>query len=340
MADTHRFLRFGEFTIDLANRRLDRSGEPIELGSRYFDALCLLASQKGDLVSKDRFMAEVWKGIPVTDEALTQCIRTLRRALGDDAAAPRYIETVPKHGYQFVAEVEDQKPRPVHAPVPSPAARIAGATTVGGLAAGIVGGLFYGALATNGGAGGFVTVLLLTAALAVLGGAGIGTGMAMAALWRGGDSWALAAGGAAGGTVLGGLGSALALYGLQSLTGAMPPPVTGLFEGLALGLAAGFSLVLARRFALSAKLAALAASLVGATIAGLTAFWGGRFYAMTLLQLEREFPRSQLDMAGVAPLFGEDGFYMFTQLGTAMLEGAVFASAITLANLSRGRPRT
>ena len=44
--------------------------------------------------------------MPVTDEALTQCIKTLRRQLGDDASRPRFIETVPKHGYRFIAPVE------------------------------------------------------------------------------------------------------------------------------------------------------------------------------------------------------------------------------------------
>ena len=62
--------------------------------------------EPGQLVSKDRFLDEVWRGIPVTDEALTQCIRTLRKQLGDDAARPRFIETVPKHGYRFIAPVQ------------------------------------------------------------------------------------------------------------------------------------------------------------------------------------------------------------------------------------------
>src|SRR4029079_1972014 len=53
-----------------------------------------------------QFLTEVWRGVPVTDEALTQCIKTLRRKLGDDASRPRFIETVPKHGYRFIAPVE------------------------------------------------------------------------------------------------------------------------------------------------------------------------------------------------------------------------------------------
>ncbi|MGQ0661927.1 winged helix-turn-helix domain-containing protein, partial [Sphingosinicella sp.] len=98
--------RFDRFLLDPADRRLSRDGAPVELNARYLDALTLLVSEAGRLVSKDRFLDEVWRGVPVTDEALTQCIRTLRRQLGDDAARPRFIETVPKHGYRFVATVE------------------------------------------------------------------------------------------------------------------------------------------------------------------------------------------------------------------------------------------
>src|SRR3954447_2312542 len=102
--------RFECFVLDPADRRLCRDGAPVELNGRYLDALALLVSEAGRLVTKDRFLDEVWRGVPVTDEALTQCIRTLRRQLGDDAARPRFIETVPKHGYRFVAPVESRGP--------------------------------------------------------------------------------------------------------------------------------------------------------------------------------------------------------------------------------------
>ena len=98
--------RFDRFELDPADRRLSRDGATVELSARYLDALVLLASEPGRLVTKDRFHEEVWRGIPVTDEALTQCITTLRRQLGDEAGRPRFIETVPKHGYRFIAEVE------------------------------------------------------------------------------------------------------------------------------------------------------------------------------------------------------------------------------------------
>ena len=105
--------RFESFVLDAGDRRLHRDGAPVELNSRYFDALALLIGERGKLVSKDRFLEEVWRGVPVTDEALTQCIKTLRRQLGDDAANPRFIETVPKHGYRFIAPVEANPAEPV-----------------------------------------------------------------------------------------------------------------------------------------------------------------------------------------------------------------------------------
>src|SRR5688572_21220839 len=98
--------RFDRFTLDPGDRQLRRDDAPVELNARYLDALGLLVGEAGKLVSKDRFHDEVWRGVPVTDEALTQCIKTLRRHLGDDAGNPRFIETVPKHGYRFIAPVE------------------------------------------------------------------------------------------------------------------------------------------------------------------------------------------------------------------------------------------
>src|SRR6478736_848602 len=96
---------FEQFTLDPDDRQLKRGGDTVELNGRYFDALTLLVRENGKLVSKDRFLNEVWRGVPVTDEALTQCVRTLRRQLGDNASRPKFIETVPKHGYRFIAAV-------------------------------------------------------------------------------------------------------------------------------------------------------------------------------------------------------------------------------------------
>src|SRR5687767_4780454 len=155
--------RFEPFSLDPAERRLRRGDVPVELNARYLDALILLVGEAGRLVSKDRLLEEVWRGIPVTDEALTQCIKTLRRQLGDSAASPRFIETVPKHGYRFIAPVEwvDALPAagvvqvtaiaPEELPLkPTPSwswqqfFMLGGAGTTGGGVAGLLGGLFFG----------------------------------------------------------------------------------------------------------------------------------------------------------------------------------------------------
>src|SRR5687768_8694519 len=105
VAPTSPSYRFDRFLLDVDDRRLLLDGAPVDLNSRYLDALALMVREPGKLVPKQRFLDEVWRGVPVTDEALTQCIKTLRRQLGDDAARPRFIQTVPKHGYRFIAQV-------------------------------------------------------------------------------------------------------------------------------------------------------------------------------------------------------------------------------------------
>src|SRR5215216_1301273 len=96
---------FDSFYIDAANRQLWRAGTLISLNSKYFDVLLLLASHGGQLVEKSRIFEEIWAGVFVTDAALTQCIKDIRRQLGDDASNPRYIRTIPKHGYIFIGNV-------------------------------------------------------------------------------------------------------------------------------------------------------------------------------------------------------------------------------------------
>src|SRR3954454_3057338 len=149
--------RFRDFRFDPDERLLIRGAERLDLNSRYLDALALLLRERGRLVTKERFMDEVWRGVPVTDEALTQCIRTLRRQLGDDAARPRFIETVPKHGYRFIAPLDGAAPEPGPPAIVErewAAFRQLGLAGMKGVAAaGIVGGLFYGFAASQPGAG-------------------------------------------------------------------------------------------------------------------------------------------------------------------------------------------
>ena len=101
--------RFGRFVLSPARRVLRRDGRDVAIIPRYFDLLVLLVSQRDRAVTRQEIFDRVWADVVVSDGALTQAVRTLRRVLGDDPREPRYIRTVSRHGYQFVfAPVEEE----------------------------------------------------------------------------------------------------------------------------------------------------------------------------------------------------------------------------------------
>ena len=98
--------RFGPFRLDPLSYRCFCEDAPLPLAPRALDLLLLLVARSGMLVSKDEIMQALWPDVAVTDNALTQVISDLRQALGDDASAPRFIQTVARRGYRFVAPVD------------------------------------------------------------------------------------------------------------------------------------------------------------------------------------------------------------------------------------------
>jgi DNA-binding winged helix-turn-helix (wHTH) protein len=335
-------LAFDRFILDTDDRRLQADGTSVELNTRYFDALALMAREQGRLVSKDRFLSEVWNGVPVTDEALTQCIRTLRRQLGDEAGRPRFIETVPKHGYRFIAPVEVLSGR--GQPEAKPAAdhwlqftRRGAAGTLGGVAAGLIGGLIYGFLAASQGvaSGGsafsiLLVLLCITLVVGVIGAAGVSFAMATEAFSERPSSQWLTISAAAGGLITGSVVKLLGIDAFALLIGRAPDHITGAMEGLLLGAAVGFSAALARR-APSVRIASLLAACAGATAGIVIVLLGGRLLLGSLAGLTADFPRSHLHAERIGSLFGEPQFGLVTQLVTAALEGALFASCVVAA---------
>lgn len=339
--------RFDRFLLDPGDRQLRRDDAPVELNGRYLDALLLLVREQGRLVSKDRFHAEVWRGVPVTDEALTQCIKTLRRQLGDDAARPRFIETVPKHGYRFIAPVEgaDAEPAPRPASSAPSASAVAspygwrqflllgGAGTIGGGVAGLVGGLFYGlAAASQPPDMGAVSVLLVLVAVTVLvaliGGAGVAFGIA-AAGFAAGRSWQWTIlGGATGGLVVGAFVKLLGLDAFNLLFGRSPGDITGAAEGVLLGGAVGLGAWLAGGYKGSFRRGMATAALAGGTAGILIPLLGGRLMGGSLDLLARGFPDSRLRLDQIGGLFGERSIGLISQVVTAGLEGALFGGCI------------
>ena len=100
-----RRLRVGEWRVDPSRNELSRNGETVRLEPKAIEVLEALARKRGEVVAREELLAAVWPGVVVGDDALTQAIIKLRKALGDDAHRPRYIETISKRGYRLIAAV-------------------------------------------------------------------------------------------------------------------------------------------------------------------------------------------------------------------------------------------
>src|SRR3954470_7994008 len=100
-------LRFGVFELDERAGELRRNGGLGKLPPQPFQILLLLAQNSGAVIDRDRLRREVWGETTVDfDRSLNVCIAQIRTVLNDDAESPRFIQTLPRRGYRFVAPVE------------------------------------------------------------------------------------------------------------------------------------------------------------------------------------------------------------------------------------------
>jgi DNA-binding winged helix-turn-helix (wHTH) protein len=138
--------RFSEFILSPRRRLLVREGQEVPLIPRYFDLLLLLIERRREAVHRREIFERVWADAIVSESALSQAVRTIRRALDDDPREPRFIRTVSRHGYRFVfpdvieEEEEDGAARPATPSVapPTPAAQAGSASTAAAAAAAAV----------------------------------------------------------------------------------------------------------------------------------------------------------------------------------------------------------
>lgn len=128
-------LRFGPFTFDPRTGELTRDGTPVRLAAQPARVLGVLLRRPGSLVSRGSIQGELWGAETFVDfdQGINHCIRRIRAALGDRAGGARYLETVPRKGYRFVAPVDRidlPAAPPAKSPVPA-AARWSGAGILG-----------------------------------------------------------------------------------------------------------------------------------------------------------------------------------------------------------------
>lgn len=111
--ETNNLYDFENFRLDLVEKVLLRDGEFIPITPKVFETLKILVENAGRLIEKDELMQKLWHEQFVEESNLTFNIKMLRKALGDSASKPRFIETVPKRGYRFIAEVHKKAEEPI-----------------------------------------------------------------------------------------------------------------------------------------------------------------------------------------------------------------------------------
>jgi DNA-binding winged helix-turn-helix (wHTH) protein len=103
-------VRFGSFQIDARTWLLTHDGRSVDLSPRLVEILSFIVERHGEIVTKDELLDKFWADTHVTDNTLTRAIADIRKAIGDDAAQPKYIETVSRRGFKFVGPVAPAAP--------------------------------------------------------------------------------------------------------------------------------------------------------------------------------------------------------------------------------------
>jgi DNA-binding winged helix-turn-helix (wHTH) protein len=110
--------RFGVFEVDTRSHELRKQGLKVKLQDQPFQVLAVLLEHPGEVVSREDLRKLLWPEDTFVDfdHSLSTAINKIREALGDSAEAPRYIETVPRHGYRFIAVLPSASPAPRFTP--------------------------------------------------------------------------------------------------------------------------------------------------------------------------------------------------------------------------------
>src|SRR6266566_617826 len=143
-------LRFGVFEVDVRAGEVRRQGVRVKLQEQPFQVLTILVQRPGDVVTREELRSTIWQSDTFVDfdNGLNTSINKLREALGDSADNPRFIETLPRRGYRFIARVSGvdgtrSAVTNANAATPARSRKIVAAAVIAMLAAGIAGGLLW-----------------------------------------------------------------------------------------------------------------------------------------------------------------------------------------------------
>jgi eukaryotic-like serine/threonine-protein kinase len=144
-------LRFGVFEVDLRSAELRKQGVRVKLQDQPFQVLRLLLQHPRELVTRDELRSQIWPADTFVDfdNSLNAAINKLREALGDSADSPRFIETLPRRGYRFIASDSDvggsakENAKGVSTAAPALSRKILVTVAFVALAAGTTGGLLW-----------------------------------------------------------------------------------------------------------------------------------------------------------------------------------------------------
>lgn len=348
---------FDEFVLSPRRRLLLKAGKEQPLIPRYFDLLVFLVERRHEAVHRRDIFERVWSDVTVSDSALSQAIRSIRLALGDESRDPRFIRTVSRHGYRFVftdvREEEEEDGASAPAPESEPStdaavhvgptqtasatwARASAGAGLAGLSGGAFGGLLLAIVPESAASFAVVPVLaLIGACCGAAGGAGVGAGLSAAEAIAGSRrTVAQMLGAAAGGAVVGTAAQWLARWSLAALVG-VRLDIGGGLEGVVIGAAAGLGFGVAtgetdgapgpRRL----RVAAVTAAMCG--LAALVLTSGGRpLVGGTIHALATGSHGSQVALTPLGRLLGEADFGPISSAIIGTGEGVLFGLGLAL----------
>ena len=97
-------IRFGPFQVDPRTWSLSRGGDAVDLSPRLVEILAAIVEKKGEIVTKDELLDRFWPGINISENTLTRAIADIRKALGEQASEPQYIQTLARRGFRFISD--------------------------------------------------------------------------------------------------------------------------------------------------------------------------------------------------------------------------------------------